>query len=189
MNKYVIQNVESATRSADEANRDEGRSPIALTLQVGSRADYEYIKQWDSFWGDRRQELQRGQLFTARMPDQCCVGYVVVVPGGFLNYPLITLLCTNPSYRRLGVARQLLWHVERIWCGTRLFTTTESDNLAMQTLLENLDYERAGSVEKVNASLMTELIYAKDTGVHLAGHAAPATASERRGECALSQVG
>ena len=140
---------------------------IELEIQIGSRSDFQTIKAWDEFWGDRRQEMQGGQLFTARTVDGNCVGYLSIVPGGFLHYPLISLLCVDPSSRRMGVANRLIAHAERVWYGARIFTTTESDNAPVIGLFKKREFKQSGYVDDVNATEIRELIFSKDNGVKI----------------------
>ena len=62
-------------------------------------------------------------------------------------------------HRRRGVARALIAQVEERCRGQRLFTSTNLDNLPMQSLLKSMGFALSGVIENLDPS--PELIYCK----------------------------
>ena len=54
-------------------------------------------------------------------------------------------------------------HAEKLASPPRLFTSTQSSNLASQRLFESLGYERSGQLEKMDDT-NPELFYSKAVG-------------------------
>ena len=75
----------------------------------------------------------------------------------------VWLLWVEPDFRRQGVATALMRHAEKLASPPRLFTSTQSSNLASQRLFESLGYERSGQLEKMDDT-NPELFYSKAVG-------------------------
>lgn len=130
-------------------------------VRLAVSGDYASLRDWDEFWGDRRQELQRGEVYLACGPQGESLGYIRLTRNEFLNFPLIAALCVRPDARRSGVAQNLLLHVEHILTGLRVFTTTEESNSEMLGILSKMGYEHVGHIDKVNSDGSRELIFSK----------------------------
>jgi ribosomal protein S18 acetylase RimI-like enzyme len=92
---------------------------------------------------------------------------LIVLEYWFYGYGFINLLITRDKFRRQGVARRLMLHVEHQCRTTKLFTSTENSNLPMQALLDDLGYLRSGVVENLadeGQDEESELLYCKNLG-------------------------
>ena len=121
------------------------------------------MRDWDEFWGDRRQEMQRGEIYVATDSQDTCIGYVRVARNEFLNYPLIAALCVHPDQRRKRIALLLLEFVKQHMRGLSLFCTTEEGNKEMLPLLSKAGFRQVGHVDHLNSDGSRELIFYLNT--------------------------
>jgi len=135
----------------------------AIRIRPALRRDFPLIREWDEFWGDRRQEMQRGELYVAVDQEDMVVGYVRVARNEFLNFPLVAGLCVRPDHRRKGIGIFLMRHVDAVLAGLRVFCTTETTNNEMLALLEKVGYKIVGHVDALNSDGSRELILCRDT--------------------------
>lgn len=129
-------------------------------IRMARKSDFPQINEWDEFWGDRRQEMQRGEIYVADFRGEC-LGYLRITRNEFLNYPLIAVVCTKPSYRRTGIALSLIKHIESIFNGLRIFSTTEVTNQEMIALFYKSGFQQSGFIDCLNSDGSRELIFTK----------------------------
>ena len=67
-------------------------------------SDYQYLLKFDEFTGDRRIDMERGELLVADLDSKACIGYAKLTSYEFFNKPLISIVNTHPEYRGIGVA-------------------------------------------------------------------------------------
>ena len=135
-----------------------------ITVRRAIRSDYPIIKAYDPFMGDRREDIERGELFVADHDDHRAAGYLKLSSAMFFNKPFVTYLCVKSEFRREGVASKLLLGIEQHVGWHRLFISTEEDNIAMQELLAKLGYEKCGEITRLNENGVPEWFYSKDIG-------------------------
>ncbi|HKJ73298.1 MAG TPA: GNAT family N-acetyltransferase [Alphaproteobacteria bacterium] len=87
---------------------------------------------------------QHRNLFVAYDDDTPAALSVVT---RFFERPFLSLLIVRKEWRRKGVANLLLDTIEEATAPSRLFTSTNKSNKAMQTLLERRGYVRRGEVD------------------------------------------
>jgi ribosomal protein S18 acetylase RimI-like enzyme len=133
-----------------------------MDIKIANPRDYQFIAPWDEFWGDRRQEIQRGEIFVAYISSDDCVGYIRLTRNDFFNYPFISNLCVRKDYRRKGIGIALLSYVETLLVGLKLFTSTELDNTATNNLLIKVGYKEIGFIDNINSDGKREFIYFKE---------------------------
>lgn len=85
------------------------------------------------------------------------LGYAVL-HHHFFGQPMLELVTVAPAQRRTGIGQALIEHVLDTSTGSRLWTSTNRSNLAMQNLLEKLGFQRSGIVEGLDEG-DPELIY------------------------------
>ena len=132
-------------------------------IRLAVRKDFVEMRDWDEFWGDRRQEMQRGEIYVATDLQDKCIGYVRVAQNEFLKYPLISLVCVRQDQRRRSIGLHLLEFVKERMQGLRLFCTTEESNSEMQPLLLKAGFQRVGHVDHLNSDGSRELIFYLNT--------------------------
>ena len=135
-----------------------------ITVRRATRTDYPIIKEYDQFIGDRREDIERGELFVADCDEHQGAGYLKLSSSMFFNKPLVTYLCVNPTFRRKGVATELLLGVEKHVGWERLFISTEENNHAMRELLPKIGYQKFGEITRLNENGVAEWFYSKDLG-------------------------
>jgi ribosomal protein S18 acetylase RimI-like enzyme len=130
-------------------------------IRLGELSDCEFIRTYDEFTNLRGQEVADQRLFV--WPDgHDPIGYVTLARDGFQGYPYIQFLCVHPHWRRRRVASDLLSHCEAQNVGRRVYTSTESNNVAMLALLSARGYVRAGSVAGLNRDGSDEVFFFRD---------------------------
>ena len=92
--------------------------------------------------------IRRGQCFLARTGDRI-VGFAVV-DQTFYEQSFIWLLIVDPDYRRLGVASKLVHNIEKVAPTRKLFTSTNRSNVAMQQLMNKLNFAKSGRIENLD---------------------------------------
>ena len=133
-----------------------------INVRRAIRSDYPIIKAYDRFMGDRREDIERGELFIADFQDHRAVGYLKLSSDMFFNKPLVTYLCIHPEFRRKGLASRLLLEVEKHVGWDRLFISTGEDNQGMQELLPKVGYQKCGEISGLNENGTAEWFYWKD---------------------------
>ena len=132
------------------------------TVRLAKPEDYTALKEWDEFWGDRRQEMQRGELLVFDAESVGVVGYLLLSRNTFLNYPFISIVCVKDTHRRIGVGSSLLQKANSILGGGRHFTSTEPQNSAAKSLFESVGFKCVGELSHVNFDKSAELFYVRE---------------------------
>ena len=118
-----------------------------MGIRKATSNDLGAIISFDIFAGDRSAEVERGECFVA-LEGERVAGYIVFNHSFYLK-PFVQFLCVHPDFRRRGLADELLEYVEGLCDGDRLFTSTESDNLPMLSLLNRRGYRVSGVIENI----------------------------------------
>ena len=129
-----------------------------LKIRQGKISDVETIEKFDVFSGNRRSEIERGEI-TVAVKDNLVVGYLTADKSFFLR-PFIRYLCIAKEFEGQGIANKLLDRVEQFFVGERVFTSTESNNLAMLHIFKKRGYRMSGVIE--NLQEYSEIIFCKD---------------------------
>jgi GNAT superfamily N-acetyltransferase len=87
-------------------------------------------------------------------------GFVIVKPAHFFGRDFIELLMVDPRLRRSGVGRALLRHVLDTSGTAQVFTSTNSSNLPMRSLLQSESWSFSGTLEGLDEG-DPELVYYK----------------------------
>ncbi len=133
-------------------------------IRIASASDLPLVLATDH---PRADPGRRDFLRTAIEQQHCwlaeaegrAAGYVVA-DESFFGYPFIALVMVAPTFRRGGVATALMRHVEALFSGRKLFTSSNESNVPMQALLSCLGYTRSGTIDNLDAD-DPELVYFK----------------------------
>lgn len=93
-----------------------------------------------------RSSLTLGQC-QVHVADGAVTGFVIVRPADFFGRDFIELLVVDPALRRSGIGRALLRHALAIAGTSRVFTSTNSSNQPMRSLLEAEDWSFSGQLD------------------------------------------
>ncbi len=132
---------------------------MKTNVRPAELADYPRIKRYDEFIGDRRLDLQAGELTVADQGERRAIGYARVWATAFLGWPLVAALCVQPDLRRTGVAAALLSRLVEDARFPRLYLSTEEGNEAMRALLAARGARRIGHADELNIGGERELLY------------------------------
>ena len=105
-----------------------------------------------------RRSVASGDCFVAVAEDEV-IGYGVL-NYTFYNNGSIDMLYVHSDHRRRGAAEALLQHLESRCETSKLFTSTNLSNLAMQSLLAKLEYSLSGIIHNLDEG-DPEIIYFK----------------------------
>jgi GNAT superfamily N-acetyltransferase len=98
-----------------------------------------------------RAEFLRSSLTLGRcqvhVADGAVTGFVIVRPASFYGRDFIELLVVDPAFRRSGVGRALLRHALATASTSRVFTSTNTSNHPMRSLLEAEDWTFSGELD------------------------------------------
>jgi RimJ/RimL family protein N-acetyltransferase len=136
---------------------------LVMNMEVVVRncqiSDYPIIREYDQFMGDRRLDMERGELLVSDYGQQQAVGYLKLTSNEFFNKPLISLVNVSEEFRGLGIGAKLIGHAlnEAKW--HQVYLTTEPKNTGMQKLALRLGFEEAGVVKGLNFTGEDELIF------------------------------
>lgn len=132
---------------------------MTITIRPAEVSDYRIINDYDDFAGDRRIDMERGELFVADTADERSVGFLKLTSNEFFNKPMISIVNVRPNLRRRGIASALIRNaVEKAsWC--KVYTSTEADNEVMHLLLPKLGFERVGSIGGLNFDGGDEVVF------------------------------
>lgn len=129
------------------------------SIRFGALRDYPDLLEFDAFIGDRRLNLQAGELLVAENTGGRAVGYLRISPSEFLGWPLLALLCVRSDIRRRGTGQALVRAAISDPRFPRLYVTTEQGNGAMLNLLRKVDAEAIGHVDQLNFDGGRELLF------------------------------
>jgi ribosomal protein S18 acetylase RimI-like enzyme len=135
------------------------------SIRIAKEADAESIIQFDhiaQFDSNRvafiRRSIATGNCYVDTS-DEIVIGYVVL-DYSFYENGFISMLYTDPKYRRQGVGVRLMKEVEGVCRTEKLFTSTNLSNTAMQHLLSKLGYMLTGVIHNLDED-DPELVYFK----------------------------
>lgn len=137
----------------------------SLKTRVAAYADAAAILTFDEV---ARRDRTRVNFVHQAISDRCChvaaeggqaVAYGVL-NNRFFGRGFVEMLYVAAGHRRRGVGSALLRHMEHACRDTRLFTSTDQSNRAMQALLAKLGYEPSGHIDNLDDN-GRELIFVK----------------------------
>ena len=130
------------------------------TIRYAEPSDVPVIGRFDAFSGARIVEAVERRMLVAEQ-DDIIVGYIAWQLGGFFDRDYVTKLVVASSYRRQGIASELLLALEQE-IQSRVFITVGETNEAARALLSDLGWKQAGHIEHVVSSGETQLFLFKD---------------------------
>lgn len=136
-----------------------GYASIMTNIRFGALRDYPDLLEFDEFIGDRRLDLQAGELLVAESTGGRAEGYLRISPTGFLGWPLLALLCVRTDVRRRGAGQALVTAAIADGRFPRLYVTTEQGNDAMLELFFKLGAEAIGHVDQLNFDGGRDLLF------------------------------
>ena len=115
-----------------------------------------------------QSENQRREFIRRSITSRACFVAVAeeeVIGYGVLNYTFydngcIDMLYVHSDHRRRGAGAALLRHLESLCETSKLFTSTNLSNLAMQLLLAKLEYVLSGMIHNLDEG-DPEIVYFK----------------------------
>jgi GNAT superfamily N-acetyltransferase len=122
-------------------------------------SDYRQLVEYDDFLGDRRIDIQAGELSVADADGRPAIGYLRIAPRNFLGWPLVASLCVHKELHRHGVGRRLMQSAMDDLRHIRLYTSTEEGNSPMRALLESLGAHSIGHADELNFNGEREILY------------------------------
>ena len=132
---------------------------LAEEFDVGAIASFDHVAQCDH---KRVAFIQRSianrDCYIA-IADNMIVGYAVL-DYSFYENGFISMLYVHPEHRRRGVGEELIKYLEGVCRTTKLFTSANLSNTAMQPLLAKLGYEQSGVIHNLDEN-DPELVYFK----------------------------
>ncbi len=132
---------------------------MKVHVRAAILSDYRQIVEYDEFLGDRRIDLQAGEISVADIDGLQAVGYLRIAPRDFLGWPLVANLCVHKEHRRKGVGCRLIEAARDDPRFIRLYSSTEAGNLPMRALLESLGSHCIGHVDDLNLNCEREILY------------------------------
>ena len=129
-----------------------------VKIRTAVREDFERIRAFDRWGGDRRKEIEQGVVFVAERGEEI-LGYITL-DTSFYERPFLRYLYIRSDHRRKGIGEQFMDFIESKCRGKRVFSSTESDNLAMLLLFEKKGYKLSGWIE--NLQERAEVVFCKD---------------------------
>ncbi len=130
-------------------------------IRPGIETDVVLIREFDEFSNFRLKEVVEERIHVFESCGEV-LGYVTLASYRFHGFPLIEFLCVKPSRRREGIASALMLHVESIFAGKRVFTSTEGWNTNMKSLLDRRGYSVSGSLLGLNKDGTAEVYFYRD---------------------------
>ena len=145
-----------------------GTMPPQPIVRLARRADIDSIIELDPI--ARQQPGRRTFIAHSVAADQCWVvaevedpllliGYGVLNKA-FFEHDFIPLIMVKDSARRRGVARAIMRALESHCQGRKLFTSTNTSNVAMRQLLAQLGFIASGQIENLDDG-DPELVFVK----------------------------
>lgn len=120
--------------------------------------DYPALGTFDEFIGDRRIDMQQGNLMVAEL-DGIAVGYAKITPAEFLGWPLLSIVCVAAAFRGQGIGGGLIANAVKNAQWLRLYSTTEASNAVMRSLLLKHGAHEIGFADDLNTSEEREILF------------------------------
>lgn len=120
--------------------------------------DYSALRSFDEFIGDRRIDMQHGNLLVAELQGRV-VGYVKVAPAEFLGWPLLSIVCVAATVRGQGIGGDLIAATVKSPRWLRLYSSTEISNEIMLSLLKKHGAREIGFADRLNMSEEREILF------------------------------
>jgi predicted N-acetyltransferase YhbS len=130
-----------------------------MEVRFGVLSDYAHLVEYDEFLGDRRLDLQAGELRVASIDEHQAVAYVRVAATLFLGWPLLTALCVHPDHRQRGLGLSLVTATLSDLRYPRLYASTELGNRPMLNLLGRVGARSIGHADELNLDGERELLF------------------------------
>ena len=136
-----------------------------ISIRLANEGDVEALFSLDLVAG---RENKRREFIARSVASGACSVAVAedeVIGYGVLNYSFydngwIAMLYVHSDYRRRGAAASLLRHLESLCETSKVFTSTNLSNLAMQSLLAKLEYVLSGMIHNLDEG-DPEIVYFK----------------------------
>lgn len=131
------------------------------TLRIATAADTERILAVDAC-------PDRAAMITRAIADGACtiaeddagVAGFLIRDESFFGQPFIAMLVVRADARRRGIGMALMRSAEEDCAGSKLFTSTNESNVAMQQLSERLGFVRSGRIDNLDEG-DPEIVYFK----------------------------
>ena len=107
-----------------------------------------------------RHSVELGECQVHIASGAAVTGFVIVKPAHFFGRDFIELLVVDPRLRRSGVGRALLRHVLDTSGTAQVFTSTNTSDLPMRSLLQSEGWSLSGTLEGLDEG-DPELVYYK----------------------------
>jgi len=121
--------------------------------------DFAMLNEFDEFLGDRRIDMQRGEIFVCDFSGETAIGYLRLSANHFFDWPFVVNLCVKEKFRRRGAGVSLLRFAIEQSHLPRLYISTEQSNTAMRKLLSSISAPEIGFIDRLNIDEERELIY------------------------------
>lgn len=121
--------------------------------------DYPRLCIYDEFLGDRRIDMQKGQILVCDSPNEKAIGYLRISTDHFFDWPFVVILSVKSEFRRLGAGSSLIRHASSLEILPRLYVSTEANNKPMRKLLAGVGASDIGYIDSLNLDEARELIF------------------------------
>ena len=132
---------------------------MIVKVRAAKVEDYKNIKVYDEFAGDRRFDMERGELLVADVDQNKAVGFLKITSNEFFNKPLISIVNTHPNYRNKGIATALIKKALEQASWYKVYTTIEASNVKTQKLFLSIGFDRVGEIKECNFNEETEVVF------------------------------
>jgi len=112
-----------------------------------------------STWGNSRHCLKLGEC-QVQVANGAVTGFVIVKPAHFFGRDFIELVMVDPALRRSGIGRALLWQALSAAGTSQVFTSTNTSNHPMRSLLQAEDWSFSGELDGLDEGDL-ELVFYK----------------------------
>ncbi|MBV6662050.1 GNAT family N-acetyltransferase [Pseudomonas yamanorum] len=144
------------------------RNSETSTAPSAREATFEDVSAMVELDAYAKSNVSRGELIREAVERRQClvavesgsvVGYLVLIHGFFGN-GFVSLVVVSPEHQRKGIALLLLVAAESLCKTDKLFTSTNSSNVASQQLISKAGFLRSGVIENLDEG-DPELVYFK----------------------------
>lgn len=128
-----------------------------------------------------RQCLMLGEC-QVHVTDGAVTGFMIVKPAHFFGRDFVELLIVDPALRRSGIGRALLRQALAAAGTSQVFTSTNTSNHPMRSLLETEDWSFSGELDGLDEGDPELVFYKTRTAVDRQRTLADAVADRARAE-------
>lgn len=115
-----------------------------------------------------RKDQIRDWLTSARCylaEENVRVAAYCVLTSQFFGYPFIEMVMVGEAFRRQGLGAELIRHIQSLFPASKIFSSTNASNEAMQMMFTKLGFQPSGHIDNLDEGDPELIFYCPSPGL------------------------